>query len=120
MQDYIQAHPELTAVLITDFYTSVSCNLKNLHIVKKPLYSLNLISILKNEDLHFDEEDDADHFEFTAPDAQILIVDDNAINLTVTEGLLKPLGMQMTPASAEKKPLKKFRHRCMTLFLWII
>ena len=33
----------------------------------------------------FDEEDDADHFEFTAPDAQILIVDDNAINLTVTK-----------------------------------
>ena len=107
MQDYIQSHPELTAVLITDFYTSVSCNLKNLHIVKKPLYSLNLISILKNEDLHFDEEDDADHFEFTAPDAQILIVDDNAINLTVTEGLLKPLGMQIDTCLSGKEAIEK-------------
>ena len=75
--------------------------------VKKPLYSLNLISILKNEDLHFDEEDDADHFEFTAPDAQILIVDDNAINLTVTEGLLKPLGMQIDTCLSGKEAIEK-------------
>lgn len=74
----------------------------------------------KNEDLHFDEEDDADHFEFTAPEAQILIVDDNAINLTVTEGLLKPLGMQIDTCLSGKEAIEKFRHRCMTLFLWII
>lgn len=120
MQDYIQAHPELTAVLITDFYTSVSCNLKNLHIVKKPLYSLNLISILKNEDLHFDEEDDADHFEFTAPDAQILIVDDNAINLTVTEGLLKPLGMQIDTCLSGKEAIEKISSQMYDIILWII
>ena len=54
-----------------------------------------------------DEEDDADHFEFTAPDAQILIVDDNAINLTVTEGLLKPLGMQIDTCLSGKEAIEK-------------
>lgn len=36
---------------------------------------------------------------FTAPDAKILLVDDNEVNLTVAEGLMEPLQMKITTAA---------------------
>ena len=39
---------------------------------------------------------------FTAREANVLIVDDNGINLTVAEGLLKPLEMNIDTASSGK------------------
>ena len=41
-----------------------------------------------------------DYVHFKAPDAKVLIVDDNAINLKVATGLLAPLSMQITTAGS--------------------
>ena len=46
-------------------------------------------------------------FTFVAPDARVLVVDDNAINLTVTKGLLEPLQMQIDTALSGKEALEK-------------
>ena len=37
---------------------------------------------------------------FTAPDAQVLVVDDNAMNLMVVQGLLEPTGVQVETAQS--------------------
>lgn len=43
---------------------------------------------------------------FTAPQATVLIVDDNKINLKVTESLLKPLQMKMDTATSGKEAIE--------------
>lgn len=43
---------------------------------------------------------------FTAPDASVLIVDDNEINLEVAVGLLEPLHMQIDTADSGKRALQ--------------
>lgn len=48
-----------------------------------------------------------ENFTFVAPTARILVVDDNAINLTVTKGLLKPLEMQIDTAISGKEAIEK-------------
>ena len=104
VQEFVKSHPEITAILMIDFRDSVKLNLPNLMVVKKPVYVLNIASIFNGEDINtgfgYAAHED---FEFVAPDARILIVDDNAINLTVAEGLLKPLQMQIETALSGKQ-----------------
>lgn len=44
---------------------------------------------------------------FTAPDAKVLIVDDNEMNLTVALGLLEPLGMKLETAVNGRDAIEK-------------
>ena len=46
-------------------------------------------------------------FTFVAPEARILIVDDNEVNLTVTKGLLEPLEMQIDTALSGREAIEK-------------
>ena len=104
VEAFVKNHPEMTAVLMIDFRKSVKLHLDNLLVVKKPLYVLNIASILNGGEITTNFGYKAhDDFEFTAPEAEILIVDDNAINLTVAEGLLKPLQMHVETASGGKE-----------------
>lgn len=72
----------------------------------QPVYCLNVASALNREvDRRFDSGAQEDDFNFEAPEAQILIVDDNAINLTVAKGLLSPLHMNITTASGAREAI---------------
>ena len=51
-------------------------------------------------------DDGAFDFAFTAPEAKVLIVDDNEVNLMVAEGLIEPLKMQVTGATSGKEALE--------------
>jgi len=116
VQEFVKNHPEITAILMIDFRDSVKLNLSNLMVVKKPVYVLNIASIFNGEDVstgfgYAMYED----FEFVAPDARILIVDDNAINLTVAEGLLKPLNMQIETALSGKQAVEMISEKMYDL-----
>lgn len=77
----------------------------NATVVNKPLYSLNFCQVINHEkQLGFSEAED--YINFTAPDARILIVDDNEMNLKVATGLLQPIGMKMDTAENGKEALK--------------
>ncbi len=108
VETFIESHPEITAVLLLDFFDNTKYDLQNLHIVKKPLFILSIAMILNEEDMHFEEsESEGSEFDFIAPDAEILIVDDNAVNLTVAEGLLEPLKMNVDTATSGKEAIDK-------------
>lgn len=62
----------------------------------KPIYSLNLFRMLNEEVVTNTSHSETIHF--TAPQANVLLVDDNAMNLTVAKGLLKPIGMNIDTA----------------------
>ena len=108
IEEFIKEHQELTAVLLTNFSDSIQCNVPNILMVKKPLYTLNEAMIFNRESLCFhDQEADIGDLNFIAPEAEILIVDDNAINLTVAEGLLRPLKMKVDTSLSGKDAIEK-------------
>ncbi|MCM1253924.1 MAG: ATP-binding protein [Clostridium sp.] len=90
--------------------------------MNKPLYSANFCNLIENGQ-HMEEqiaagesvsavtanetpeEGGADDMNFTAPEASILIVDDNEINCMVAEEMLRPLQMQMEAASDGQQAL---------------
>lgn len=91
--------------------------------MNKPLYSFNFCNLIENGQSLEEEkenpasqaagapeeaaaESDTEEAEFTAPDARVLIVDDNEINRMVAEEMLKPLKMQIETASDGKQALK--------------
>lgn len=103
MEQIVKLHPEITFVLLVNFFSSLKPDKNNLRIIKKPLSSVSIAMALNNEEYHSAAESDSYTFDFTAPDAKILVVDDNEINLIVTEGLLEPLKMKIQTALGAKK-----------------
>lgn len=103
---YVKDHPDLYAVLVIDFRDTMKADFPNMVVVRKPLYSLNLAMIFKHENINknYNNVTDKD-YDFIAPEAQILIVDDNTVNLTIAEGLLKPLKIQIDTAQSGKESI---------------
>ncbi|MBD5521997.1 MAG: response regulator [Lachnospiraceae bacterium] len=108
-EEFIRNNPQITAVLLVDFYDQDEYeNIPNMLVVKKPLSILTIAMILNNEEMSFSGNEGAmSEFEFVAPDANVLIVDDNEVNLTVAEGLLRPLNMKVDKANSGKEAIDK-------------
>ncbi|MCH5257177.1 MAG: PocR ligand-binding domain-containing protein [Lachnospiraceae bacterium] len=109
LETVIRNNPKITAVLLEDFFDEVEdYDIPNLLVVRKPLSILTIAMILNGDSLHLDNnEASMNEFEFVAPDANILIVDDNEVNLTVAEGLLKPLNMKVDKATSGMEAIDK-------------
>ncbi len=108
LQQYVMSHPKVNAILITDYNKVYENSIPNLRILKKPVYCDNLaiaLGIKQESDIDLIEKEES-AFHFKAPDAKILIVDDNAINLTVAIGLLEPLGMRIDEAYSAKEAIE--------------
>ncbi len=82
-----------------------NCWKEQLLVVNKPLYTLNFCQIMNHEMRTGFVQAEQD-MNFTAPDAEILLVDDNEMNLKVAIGLLQPLQMKIDTAASGKKALQ--------------
>lgn len=79
-------------------------------VVNKPLYTLNFCQVINHESTAaFVETDNV--MNFIAPQAQILIVDDNEMNLKVARGLLQPLQMNIDTASSGKQAIEMVQEK---------
>lgn len=79
-------------------------------VVNKPLYTLNFCQVINHETTAtFVETDNV--MNFIAPQAQILIVDDNEMNLKVARGLLQPLQMNIDTANSGKKAIEMIQEK---------
>lgn len=63
-------------------------------LINKPLFTLNFCQTINHEKIAYNETTE-DYFNYIAPGAEILIVDDSEINLKVAQGLLEPLKMNI-------------------------
>ena len=80
--------------------------IRNAAVLTKPLYSLNFCQLLNGEELIV-QTVETDKFNFKAPNAKILIVDDNEMNLKVAKGLLAPFEMSIDIARNGKEAVQK-------------
>ncbi len=107
IEEFLRDNPEVTGIVLMDFNKTVEYPIENLLVMKKPLYIRNLAMILNHEKfVDESEEGKEEEFAFIAPSARILIVDDNAINLTVAEGLLKPLQLHIDTVTSGKEAIR--------------
>ena len=65
----------------------------------------------------YDSTSSDEYYDFTAETAKILIVDDNSINLTVAQGLLEPLNMQIDTALSGNEAINKISDTMYDLIL---
>ena len=106
--EYFAKHfPDITFVVLQKYKEEFKSELSNVVVMKKPGSPLALAKLLKHEDVHVSSDPDEDVvIDFVAPDAQILVVDDNEINLAVVVGLLKPLQVVVETASNGKQAVE--------------
>lgn len=118
VQSFISSHPDMTAIVLVSFKSIQSSDIPNVIFAKKPLSSLYLAAIF-NEEIHILDNQEAsdEYYDFTAPEAKILIVDDNTVNLTVCEGLLEPLCMQIDTAVSGQDAIDKISKKKYDLIL---
>lgn len=101
LRDYFLENEKMQCIVVSSFRTPNNMDVPRIRVVHKPVYYLNLYFALGfiSEYTRNDVISETD-FSFTAPDASILIVDDNAVNLTVAKGLLEPLKMQISTVTS--------------------
>lgn len=102
---YALSQNELTTVRLVAYNNNDYDEVPGVITIRKPLYSMNVAALLKNIKLKDTAEEDTQELDFAAPEADILIVDDNEVNLTVAVGLLEPLQMKMETAASGKQAI---------------
>ncbi len=107
LTNFINSNKNVTFVIVTDFLAGLEgLDPQNALIAKSPISTLNLSLIFNRKSLDkasiVDVEEDSG---FIAPDAKVLIVDDNSVNLTVAEGLLEPIKVKIYKALNGKEAI---------------
>ena len=110
-KEFAEKHPDIKVVILADFFDDERYDIANLFVMKKPVYALNLATLLKGGDMNsvFGDKSD-DRIDFIAPEADILVLDDNSVNLTIAEGLLQPLKMKIQTATSGPAAIDKAKH----------
>ncbi len=109
VKSFITENPDTKCLILVPYDYPADVNLPNVRFLKKPVYSVTLYSALGlSGEIRFGDRDKND-FEFIAPDAYVLIVDDNPINLTVASGILEPLKMHVDVANGAAQTFEKVK-----------
>ena len=77
----------------------------NIKCVYKPFYVMSIAAVLNDEKYVINLNERKAAARFVAPEAKILIVDDNLTNLKVAEGLMRPYNMKITTALSGREAL---------------
>ena len=85
---------------------------ENIRCIYKPFYSVSAAAVINNDHTEgmFNDRRKAARA-FTAPEAKVLIVDDNLVNLKVAAGLMKPYQMNIVTVDSGIKALATLKNR---------
>ncbi len=101
----------LVGIVLVEFDSAFVPDKENLHIMRKPETSMNMANILNErfDELRKADEKSVFRYDFTAPSAKILVVDDNAINISIAEGLMAPLKVDVDKAGGGQEAIDKVK-----------
>ncbi|MCR5477862.1 MAG: response regulator [Lachnospiraceae bacterium] len=110
MKGFLNAHPDLTGVILVDFGSDFVSDRDNLLVMRRPETTFGMVNILNGNVMRRPKREEKIFApDYTAPEARILIVDDTPINITVAEGFLKTIGAQCFSALSGKEAIEKVR-----------
>ena len=111
IQDFVKNHPNIQCLVLVPYDSIDVVEIPNVRVMSKPVYSLSLYNAMGINGIDLGRsETENDSFAFIAPEANILIVDDNPVNLTVASGLLEPLKMKITTAQSAAEAIDIIHH----------
>ena len=108
VKDFFASHPDAECMVLIKPGSGFTPDRPNVHIMDRPNTTMKMVNIFNNrfgETGSFDE-DKIFSADFTAPSAQILVVDDNDINLSIAEGLMSPLKVKVDKADGGRKAIE--------------
>lgn len=101
IQDFVISRPNMQCLILVSYDSIDVIDIPNVRVISKPAYSLSLYNAMGIQDIDLDNDStEGENFAFIAPEAKILIVDDNSVNLTVASGLFEPLKMKIDTAKS--------------------
>ena len=105
--ELLSGYKATCVVVLLHFNEEFACDKLNYKCIRKPLYTYNLIKLFNHETVTVEEDEDSIvQIDFIAPDAKVLVVDDNDTNLTVAVGLMNPLQMNVETAISGQKAME--------------
>ena len=109
-EEFLSAVSQDTHVFVLQDRVSAIPLPEGIRCIYKPFYLIPAISAINDEHMviSLNERRNAD-IRFTAPNARILVVDDNGINLKVAIGLLQPYNMQVVTARSGQEAIDILR-----------
>ncbi|MCM1578740.1 MAG: ATP-binding protein [Ruminococcus sp.] len=108
---FTKAAEKYRVVVVQDRNNAVEVP-ENIRCIFKPFYVLSVAAVLNNERLLAGINDRrSSSIRFVAPKARILVVDDNAINLKVAMGLMRPYHMQVMTADSGREAISLLRSK---------
>ncbi|MBR5425224.1 MAG: response regulator [Clostridiales bacterium] len=107
IREFCSSHGNPKVVLMFD-KNELSTGYKDVLVVRRPVYSAVFASVLTEKPIESLESDEFQET-FIAPEAKILVVDDNAVNLKVVKGLLEPYQMHVFTAGSGKQCIEMLR-----------
>lgn len=103
-KEYFDALSETTPIILVAEHNDSLTVADNIHVLYKPYNAMMLAEIFNGRDVtvprHKNEKK-----KFVAPDAKILVVDDNLMNLKVVEGMLRKYRIKIVGASSGEEAL---------------
>lgn len=85
--------------VIIDHYDETRVQNKNISKIYKPFFVLSIVTALKNAVSEIKQNDvEVENHQLYAPDAHVLVIDDNRMNIRVVEGLMRQYGVQVSYA----------------------
>ena len=112
VKKFFSSHPDVIGVMLVNPDSELVPEEKNIHPMHRPQSTMNMADALNENFNVMRKVDEKKVFapDFTAPDAKVLIVDDNKINLTIAEGLMLPLKLKIDKADGGRKAVEMAEH----------
>ncbi len=117
--EFLDKNPKLVCIVLTKVNGSFSSDKKNVRLLPRPMNTLNMVLVLRDQSISsfWGKHEKHGSIKFTAPDAKILIVDDNSINLTIALGLIEPLKIQCKTAESGSEAIRMVEKEHFDLIL---
>lgn len=97
--DFAAEHTKTKFVILSSYNDSKYDSNDNVVVLHKPVSIINTSAVLQHKSIEEKVvETSESKLDFKAPEANVLVVDDNDVNLTVAAGLLEPLKMKIDTA----------------------
>ena len=104
--------------MIMDHFEDSKVQNKNISRIYKPFFILSIVTALKNAlSDETNKRVDLENHQLFAPDAHILVVDDNRMNIRVVEGLMREFGVQVSYALSGQEGIDMLQSKKYDLVL---
>ena len=104
--------------IVIDHFDDAKIQNKNISKIYKPFFVLSVVNSLKNSLTEMPQKQrEGESHQLYAPDAHVLVIDDNRMNIRVVEGLMKEYGVKVSYALSGREGIEMLQEKNYDLIL---